>query len=151
MASPSPSPMARPARTPTLIDAWWDDGHGGHIQPAEFLLGRGGVVLGSMYASAPVGRMVAEEAIQLITTREQAPTWAGAGRSAAGSIVREGPCNSAPMAPQLNEVEALTAPPVRFGRHWSGLRGTVQIPAYQSEGAGPTPPLVPGIKCGGRL
>ena len=54
-----------------LIDAWWDDSRGGYIQPAEFLLGRGGVVLGSMYASGPVGRMVAEEAIQLITTREQ--------------------------------------------------------------------------------
>ena len=54
-----------------LIDAWWDDSRGGYIQPAEFLLGRGGVVLGSMYASGPVGRMVAEEAIQLITSREQ--------------------------------------------------------------------------------
>lgn len=54
-----------------LIDAWWDDSRGGHIQPAEFLLGRGGVVLGSMYASGPVGRMAAEEAIQLINSREQ--------------------------------------------------------------------------------
>ena len=54
-----------------LVDAWWDDNRGGHFQPAEFLLGRGGVVLGSMYASGPVGRMVAEEAIQLITSREQ--------------------------------------------------------------------------------
>ena len=54
-----------------IIDAWWDEGRGGYIQPAEFLLGRGGVVLGAMYASGPVGRMGAEEAVQLITSREQ--------------------------------------------------------------------------------
>ena len=51
--------------------AWWaEDHHGGYTQPAEFLLGRGGVVLGSMYASGPVGRMGADEAIRLITNRE---------------------------------------------------------------------------------
>ena len=54
-----------------LIDAWWDDNRGGFIQPAEFLLGRGGVVLGAMYASGPVGRMGAEEAVRLINSREQ--------------------------------------------------------------------------------
>ena len=43
---------------------------GGYIQPSEFLLGRGGVVLGSIYASGPVGRMGAEEAVRLITNRE---------------------------------------------------------------------------------
>ncbi|PKB71663.1 MAG: hypothetical protein BZY87_04110 [SAR202 cluster bacterium Io17-Chloro-G6] len=53
-----------------LIGAWWSDDRGGYIQPAEFLLGRGGVVLGSMYASGPVGRMGADEAIRLITNRE---------------------------------------------------------------------------------
>jgi len=52
------------------IGAWWD-GDRGFIQPAEFLLGRGGVVLGSMYASGPVGRMGADEAVRLITTRER--------------------------------------------------------------------------------
>ena len=52
------------------IGAWWSEDHGGHIQPAEFLLGRGGVVLGSMYASGPVGRMGADEAIRLINYRE---------------------------------------------------------------------------------
>ena len=36
----------------------------------EFLLGRGGIVLGSMYASGPVGRMGADEAVRLITMRE---------------------------------------------------------------------------------
>jgi peroxiredoxin len=53
-----------------VFGAWWD-GERGFIQPAEFLLGRGGVVLGSMYASSPVGRMGADEAVRLITTRER--------------------------------------------------------------------------------
>jgi peroxiredoxin len=53
-----------------LLGAWWD-GERGFIQPAEFLLGRGGVVLGSMYASGPVGRMGADEAVRLITVRER--------------------------------------------------------------------------------
>ena len=53
------------------IGAWWSEDRGGYIQPTEFLLGRGGVVLGSMYASGPVGRMGAEEAIRLITNRER--------------------------------------------------------------------------------
>lgn len=51
--------------------AWWSDDRGGYIQPAEFLLGRGGVVLGSMYASGPVGRMGADEVIRQITNRER--------------------------------------------------------------------------------
>ena len=53
-----------------LIGAWWSEDRGGYIQPAEFLLGRGGTVLGGMYASGPVGRMGADEAIRLITRRE---------------------------------------------------------------------------------
>ena len=53
-----------------LIGAWWSEDRGGYIQPAEFLLGRGGTVLGAMYASGPVGRMGADEAIRLITRRE---------------------------------------------------------------------------------
>ena len=53
-----------------LIGAWWSEDRGGYIQPAEFLLGRGGVVLGARYASGPVGRMGADEAIRLITRRE---------------------------------------------------------------------------------
>ncbi len=53
-----------------LIGAWWSEDRGGYIQPSEFLLGRGGVVLGSMYASGPVGRMGADEAIRQITNRE---------------------------------------------------------------------------------
>jgi hypothetical protein len=53
-----------------VLGAWWDNDRG-FIQPAEFLLGRGGVVLGSMYASGPVGRMGADEAVRLITMRER--------------------------------------------------------------------------------
>ncbi len=53
------------------IGAWWSEDHDGYIQPAEFLLGRGGVVLGAMYASGPVGRMAPEEAVRAITTRER--------------------------------------------------------------------------------
>ena len=50
--------------------AWWSEDRGGYIQPAEFLIGRGGVVLGALYASGPVGRMGADEAIRQITRRE---------------------------------------------------------------------------------
>ncbi len=51
--------------------AWWSEDRSGYIQPTEFLLGRGGVVLGSMYASGPVGRMGVDEAIRQITNRER--------------------------------------------------------------------------------
>jgi len=54
-----------------LIGSWWSEDRGGYIQPSEFLLGRGGVVLGAMYASGPVGRMGADEAIRQITNRER--------------------------------------------------------------------------------
>lgn len=55
-----------------LIGSWWTvDHHGGYIQPSEFLIGRGGVVLGSMYASGPVGRMGVDEVIRQITNRER--------------------------------------------------------------------------------
>lgn len=52
------------------IGAWWSDDRGGYVQPAEFLIGRGGVVLGSMYASGPVGRMASDEVIHAIQFRE---------------------------------------------------------------------------------
>ena len=48
-----------------------EDHHGIYLQPTEFLLGRGGVVLGAMYASGPVGRMGADEALTSITNRER--------------------------------------------------------------------------------
>jgi len=47
------------------------DHHGIYLQPSEFLLGRGGVVLGSIYASGPVGRMGADEVLTFITNRER--------------------------------------------------------------------------------
>ena len=54
-----------------VFGAWRaQDHHGVYIQPAEFLLGRGGVVLGSIYASGPVGRMDADEALTFIRNRE---------------------------------------------------------------------------------
>ena len=55
------------------VGGWWasDANHGEYNQPIEFILGRGGVVLGSIYASGPVGRMGADEAIRLITDRER--------------------------------------------------------------------------------
>ena len=51
---------------------WWteDDRHGRYLQPMEFLLGRG-VVLGSMYASGPVGRMAVEEVLAMVRYRER--------------------------------------------------------------------------------
>ena len=53
-----------------ILDSWGSEDRGGYIQPSEFLLGRGGTVLGGMYASGPVGRMGADEAIRLISRRE---------------------------------------------------------------------------------
>ena len=52
------------------VGTWWSDDRGGYVQPAEFLLSRGGVVAGSMYASGPVGRMGADEVIRFIQFRE---------------------------------------------------------------------------------
>ncbi len=51
---------------------WWteDARHGRYIQPTEFLLRRG-VVLGSLYASGPIGRMDVEEATVFIRNRER--------------------------------------------------------------------------------
>ncbi|MCH7787678.1 MAG: redoxin domain-containing protein [Chloroflexi bacterium] len=54
-----------------LMGAWWSEDRGGYIQPAEFMIGRGGVVLGAMYASGPVGRMGADEVVRSITNRER--------------------------------------------------------------------------------
>ena len=55
------------------IGAWWsaegDDRE--YIQPSEFIINRGGTVMGCMYASGPVGRFSPEEATRLITSREK--------------------------------------------------------------------------------
>jgi peroxiredoxin len=53
-----------------LLGSWWDDERK-FIQPSEFVIGRGGIVLASMYASGPVGRMSADEVTRLITNREK--------------------------------------------------------------------------------
>lgn len=55
-----------------LLGSWWSDAHDGHIQPTELLLGRGGTVLGAMYASGPVGRVSPDEAAHFIEGRERA-------------------------------------------------------------------------------
>lgn len=55
-----------------MLGSWWSDDRGGYIQPTEFLLGRGGTVLGSMYASGPVGRVSPDEAVHFIEGRERA-------------------------------------------------------------------------------
>ena len=51
---------------------WWteDNRHGRYLQPMEFLLRRD-TVLGSMYASGPIGRMDVEQALAFIRSREQ--------------------------------------------------------------------------------
>ena len=55
-----------------MLGSWWSDDRGGYIQPTELLLGRGGTVLGSMYASGPVGRVSPDEAVHFIEGRERA-------------------------------------------------------------------------------
>ena len=53
------------------LGSWWSEDRGGYIQPTEFLLGRGGTVLGAMYASGPVGRISPDEAVHFIESRER--------------------------------------------------------------------------------
>lgn len=53
------------------LGAWWAEERGGFVQPTEFLLSRGGVVFGSLYASGPVGRMSVSEALYSIRNRER--------------------------------------------------------------------------------
>ena len=52
------------------VGAWWQDSLG-FIEPAEFIIGRGGIVLGSMYASGAVGRVDVDDVIDLIRKRER--------------------------------------------------------------------------------
>ena len=53
------------------VGSWWSEDREGYIQPTEFIMGRGGVVLGALYVSGPVGRMGADEVITMITNRER--------------------------------------------------------------------------------
>jgi|TARA_Y100000310_G_scaffold345279_1_gene463357 peroxiredoxin len=54
-----------------LLGSWWSEDRDGYIQPTEYLISRGGVVFGAMYASGPIGRMGADEVIRSITNRER--------------------------------------------------------------------------------
>ncbi len=61
--------------TPESVESlapWWteDDRHGRYLQPTEFLISRG-VVLGSMYASGPIGRMDVAQVTTFIRNRER--------------------------------------------------------------------------------
>ena len=60
-------------RDADTLGAWWGNHppDGEHMQPTEFLLRHGGLVLGSMYASGAVGRMGADETIYSLTNREK--------------------------------------------------------------------------------
>ena len=51
------------------MGAWWESQRG-YIQPTDFIIGRGGNVLGSMYGSGQVGRMSPDEVVHFITSRE---------------------------------------------------------------------------------
>ena len=53
-----------------LIGGWWNDDKG-FIEPTEFILEKGGSVLGSMYASGAVGRMDPVEVVTFIEQRER--------------------------------------------------------------------------------
>jgi len=53
------------------LGSWWSEDRGGYIQPTEFLISRGGMVFGALYASGPIGRMGADEVIRSITNREK--------------------------------------------------------------------------------
>ena len=54
-----------------LLGSWWSEDREGYIQPTEFIMGRGGVILGALFASGPVGRMGVDDVICMITNRER--------------------------------------------------------------------------------
>ncbi len=51
------------------IDAWWEDRRN-IIQPSEFILGADGKVVASTYSSGPIGRILATDAVKIITMYE---------------------------------------------------------------------------------
>jgi peroxiredoxin len=55
------------------IGAWWSAPGDvrNYIQSSEFIISKGGIVLGSMYASGPIGRFSPQEATRLIQSREK--------------------------------------------------------------------------------
>ena len=52
-----------------LIGAWWEDRRG-IVQPAEFVIDAGGLVVTSSYSSGPIGRIDAGDVIKMINFRE---------------------------------------------------------------------------------
>lgn len=46
------------------LGSWWSEQRNGFIQPTEF-------VLGSLYASGPIGRMSVDEVLYMIRARER--------------------------------------------------------------------------------
>ena len=68
--------------TVAALAPWWteDKAHGRYLQPMEFLVSRG-VVLGSMYASGPIGRMGVRQAMAFIKFRESRQRQASAAAS----------------------------------------------------------------------
>ncbi len=51
------------------IGAWWEDRRS-IVQPSEFILGADGKVVASTYSSGPVGRILATDAVKIITLYE---------------------------------------------------------------------------------
>ena len=52
------------------VGAWWEDSLG-FIEPAGFVVGRGGIVLGSVYSSGAVGHLDPDDVIDLFKKRER--------------------------------------------------------------------------------
>lgn len=52
------------------IGATWNEARN-CVEPTEFLLDRSGVVVGSLYAAGPVGRMNPQEIVRLVQARER--------------------------------------------------------------------------------
>jgi peroxiredoxin len=51
------------------IGGWWEDRRS-IIQPSEFILDRNGSVISATYSTGPVGRLMPEDALKLITFME---------------------------------------------------------------------------------
>ena len=51
------------------LDSWWEERRS-IIQPSEFILDADGTVRTSTYSSGPIGRMLATDAVKLITLYE---------------------------------------------------------------------------------
>ena len=52
-----------------LMGSWWEDRRG-IVQPSEFVIGAGGLVVTSSYSSGPIGRFEAADVVKMINFRE---------------------------------------------------------------------------------